>query len=71
MFCLQVKLHSFQKFTDTADALAAATAAVEGKLGKSLKKFLTQAIVDKGLQEKLAISDNKVIWIFVNAYFSI
>ena len=55
-----MKLQSFQKFTDTADALAAITAATEGKLSKSLKKFLQTAVIDKGITEKLAIADVKV-----------
>lgn len=36
--CKVVKLMHFEKFADTAEALAAATAAVEGKLCKSLEK---------------------------------
>jgi nucleolar protein 58 len=35
-----VKLKHFEKFTDTTEALAATTAAVEGKMSKSLKKML-------------------------------
>ena len=35
-----VALLAFYKFTDTQDALAAAAAIVESKLGKSMKKFL-------------------------------
>lgn len=35
-----VKLQKFQKFEDTTEALAATTAAVEGKMSKSLKKML-------------------------------
>merc|ERR1719162_2979634 len=55
-----VKLHSFFKFEDTTEALGAATAAVEGKLGKGLKKFLKKNIVDKDIQDELAVSDAKV-----------
>merc|ERR1711998_393291 len=55
-----VKLKKFSKFTDQADALAAATAMVEGKLDKNLKKFLKKNIVDKNLQEDLIVSDAKV-----------
>uniref|UniRef100_A0A8C1R7C6 Nucleolar protein 58 n=1 Tax=Cyprinus carpio TaxID=7962 RepID=A0A8C1R7C6_CYPCA len=40
-----VKLKHFEKFQDTTEALAAATAMVEGKLGKSLKKVLKQVIL--------------------------
>merc|ERR1712216_301873 len=55
-----VKLAKFSKFTDQEDALAAATALVEGKLDKSLKKFLKKNIVDKGLKDELLVSDAKV-----------
>merc|ERR1712054_398861 len=51
-----VKLKKFSKFSDQEDALAAATAMVEGKLDKSLKKFLKKNIVDKEIQEDLIVS---------------
>lgn len=40
----RVKLKQFKKFKDTTEALAATTAAVEGKLTKSLKKVTDQVI---------------------------
>jgi len=55
-----VKLKKFSKFTDQADALAAATAMVEGKLDKNLKKFLKKNIVDKELNDELIVSDSKL-----------
>ncbi|KAI2663307.1 Nucleolar protein 58 [Labeo rohita] len=54
-----VKLKHFEKFQDTTEALAAATAMVEGKLGKSLKKVLKK-IVAKEAHEQLAITDVKL-----------
>lgn len=54
-----VKLKHFEKFQDTTEALAAATALVEGKIGKSLKKVLKK-IVAKEAHEQLAISDAKL-----------
>ncbi|XP_073708163.1 nucleolar protein 58 [Garra rufa] len=54
-----VKLKHFEKFQDTTEALAAATAMVEGKLGKSLKKVLKK-IVAKEAHEQLAITDAKL-----------
>ncbi|XP_077585967.1 nucleolar protein 58 isoform X2 [Stigmatopora nigra] len=54
-----VKLKHFEKFQDTTDALAAATALVEGKIGKSLKKVLKN-VVAKEAHEQLAISDAKL-----------
>jgi len=55
-----VALKKFSKFKNTADALKAATKIVDGKLSSSLKKFLRKEILDKGLQEQLAISDSKL-----------
>uniref|UniRef100_A0A8C7ZSA4 Nucleolar protein 58 n=1 Tax=Oryzias sinensis TaxID=183150 RepID=A0A8C7ZSA4_9TELE len=54
-----VKLKHFEKFTDTTEALAAATALVEGKIGKSLKKVLKK-VVAKEAHEELAVSDAKL-----------
>ncbi|CAN9498335.1 unnamed protein product [Ophioblennius macclurei] len=54
-----VKLKHFEKFQDTTEALAAATALVEGKVGKSLKKILKK-VVAKEAHEQLAISDAKL-----------
>lgn len=56
-----VQLKAFHKFEDTTDAMAATTAIVEGKLGKSLKKFLKGSIVKKGLTDQLAVMDTKVL----------
>ncbi|XP_059183950.1 nucleolar protein 58 [Centropristis striata] len=54
-----VKLKHFEKFQDTTEALAAATALTEGKIGKSLKKVLKK-VVAKEAHEQLAISDAKL-----------
>ncbi|CAH1102061.1 unnamed protein product [Psylliodes chrysocephalus] len=54
-----VKLKHFEKFGDTTEALAATTAAVEGKISKSLKKVLKKH-VDKDLQEQLLVADAKL-----------
>lgn len=54
-----VKLKHFEKFQDTTEALAAATALTEGKIGKSLKKVLKK-VVAKEAHEQLAISDVKL-----------
>eukprot|EP00040_Diaphanoeca_grandis_P004311 m.28080 g.28080 ORF g.28080 m.28080 type:complete len:499 (-) comp15859_c0_seq1:172-1668(-) len=55
-----VKLKAFCKFEDTTEALASATALVEGKMEKKLKKFLKSSIVDKDIQDELAVADAKV-----------
>lgn len=54
-----VKLKHFQKFHDTTEALAAATATVEGKLSKTLKKTLKKLIVED-VQNQLLVADAKL-----------
>lgn len=58
IFC-SVKLKHFEKFTDTTEALAATTAAVEGKMSKSLKKMLKK-VVAKDVQDQLLVADAKL-----------
>lgn len=55
-----VKLQKFARFKNTADALTATTALVDGKLSKPLKKFLTKEITDKESAENLGLSDAKL-----------
>lgn len=40
---------------------AQATAAIEGKLSKGLKKFIKKSIVDQEIQDELAVADAKVM----------
>lgn len=53
-----MKLKHFEKFADTTEALAATTAAVEGKVSKSLKKLLKKYCSE--VQEQLAVADAKL-----------
>lgn len=53
-----MKLKHFEKFADTTEALAATTAAVEGKLCKSLKKMLKKHCSE--VHEQLAVADAKL-----------
>ena len=55
-----MKLNAFHKFDDTAEAVQAATALVEGKLSAGMKKFLKKNVVSKELKETLAVSDAKL-----------
>lgn len=57
--CFSVKLKHFSKFTDMTDALSAATAAVEGKMSKGLKKVLKKVFASD-IQEQLAVADAKL-----------
>lgn len=52
-------LKHFQKFQDTTEALAMATAAVEGKMSKGLKKMLKKLFI-KEAHETLAVADSKL-----------
>lgn len=54
-----LKLKHFEKFNDTTEALAAATAAVEGKVAKPLKKTLKKLFVDD-VQASLLVADAKL-----------
>jgi nucleolar protein 58 len=66
-----LKLTHFEKFDDTTQALAAATATVEGKISKPLKKLLKR-LVDPDVQDKLLVADSalgKAIKVcFLNKY---
>lgn len=55
----RVKLKHFQKFTDTTEALSATTAAIEGKLSKTLKKTLKSLFATEA-HEALAVADAKL-----------
>ncbi|CAH0726399.1 unnamed protein product, partial [Brenthis ino] len=54
-----VKLKNFIKFEDTTEALAATTAAIEGKLSKTLKKALKKHVC-KEIQDQLLVGDAKL-----------
>ena len=55
-----VKLKAFSQFDGTTEAVAAATALVEGSLHKGLKKFLSKYVVKKDLSDELAVADAKL-----------
>jgi len=49
------------RFTSTATAVEEITAVQEGKIGKSLKKFLNDEIIEKGkAEESLLVVDPKL-----------
>jgi len=54
-----VKLKAFHKFEDTAEAVQAATALVEGKLSASMRKFLKKNLATDA-KESLAVFDAKL-----------
>lgn len=76
IFFSSLKLTHFEKFDDTTQALAAATATVEGKISKPLKKLLKR-LVDPDVQDKLLVADSalgkaiKVCFSFFSFFYSI
>lgn len=58
----RLKLQAIHRFTSTAAAVEDITAIGDGKISKSLKKFLTDEITgkDKLKNEKLAVSEPKL-----------
>ncbi|KAJ2922518.1 hypothetical protein H1R20_g14590, partial [Candolleomyces eurysporus] len=56
-----LKLKAIHRFTSTAIAVEDITAMQEGKLGKGLKKFLTEEVVEKGKgKESMVVVDSKL-----------
>lgn len=62
-----LKLSAISRFTSTAEAVEEASAIAEGKMSKSLKKLLTEEIVEqegskkgKGKNEQLVVVDPKL-----------
>ena len=61
VFLHSLKLKSLHRFTSTATAVEEITAIQEGKLGKGLKQFLSDEIVNKGKgKEQLLVADPKL-----------
>lgn len=57
----RLKLKALHRFTSTATAVEEITAIQEGKLGKGLKQFLTEEVVEKGKgKESLVVVDSKL-----------
>lgn len=61
MLWKRLKLKALHRFTSTATAVEDLTAVQEGKLGKGLKKFLTEEVVEKGKRkDTLVVVDPKL-----------
>jgi nucleolar protein 58 len=58
---LSLKLKALHRFTSTATAVEDITALQDGKLGKGLKGFLTDEVVNKGKgKESLLVVDSNL-----------
>jgi len=55
-----VTLTDFCKFEDTKQAMKATTALLEGKIHKSLKNFVQKSVIQRDIEEKIAVSDKKL-----------
>lgn len=55
-----VKLKAFKKFKDTKEAMKSVEKLLEGKMSKTLQKFLEKNIVQKEIEEELLIADKKL-----------
>lgn len=53
-------LTDFEKFENTKQAMKATTALLEGKIHKSLKNFVEKSVIQKEIEEKIAVSDKKL-----------
>lgn len=56
-----VNLIHFEPFADTADAVTAAAACIDGKVPKSLKSFLKKQLKKSGKGDSLAILDKNLV----------
>lgn len=56
-----VNLIHFEPFSDTADAVVAAAACIDGKVSKSLKSFLKKQLKKSGKGDSLAIADKSMV----------
>jgi hypothetical protein len=57
----RLKLKALHRFTSTATAVEEITAIQEGKMGKGLKKFLSDEVVGKGKnKESLFVADKNL-----------
>ncbi len=54
-----ISLKHFERFRDTTEAVTSATALIEGKMSKKLKKMLKKIVVKEN-NEELAVCDAKL-----------
>ena len=60
-FFSRLKLRALHRFTSTATAVEEITAIQDGKIGKSLKKFLSEEILEKGKgKHSLLVAESKL-----------
>lgn len=55
-----VKLKAFKKFKDTKEAMKSVEKLLNGKVSKTLQKFLEKNIVQKEIEDELMVADKKL-----------
>lgn len=55
-----VKLKAFKKFKDTKEAMKSVEKLLNGKVSKTLQKFLEKNIIQKEIEEELMVADKKL-----------
>lgn len=55
-----VKMMAFKKFKDTKEAMKSVEKLLQGKVSKTLQKFLEKNIVQKQIEEELMVADKKL-----------
>ena len=55
-----VKLKAFKKFKDTKEAMKSVEKLLQGKMSKTLQKFLEKNIVQKDIEEELMVAEKKL-----------
>jgi len=56
-----ITLETFQQFSDTAEALKAATAIIEGQVDETLEEFIRESIIDRDVGQRLAVADRNLV----------
>ena len=65
----RLKLKALHRFTSTATAVEDLTAVQDGKLGKGLKKFLSEEVVDKGKGKESLVVIDPHLGMWNNSFF--
>lgn len=55
-----MELAAFKEFKGTKDVLKAAVQLINGKMGKSLRKFLKKNVITEEIQHQLAVADKNL-----------
>jgi nucleolar protein 58 len=56
-----ITLETFQQFSDTAEALKAATAVIEGQVDETLEAFIRESIIQRDVGQRLAVADRNLV----------